>query len=537
VKDKLKEKAESLPKKPGVYLFKNGRGKIIYIGKARLLNERVKSYFQPSDDLKVQNILAETDDIDYILTDSEREAAFLENNLVQQHQPKFNLRLKDDKSFPYLKVTVRERFPRIAFSRKVENDGARYFGPFSPASDARRALHLVGRFFRVRNCDEAIPGKRKRPCLEYDLELCSAPCTGEIGENDYREGVAGALLFLEGKTPQLTKILTEKMNAAVRTQDFEEAARWRDILRALDQIKIKPKMISVRLEDEDIFGYARQGPNQAVYVFRMRQGKVRESREYLFEEEANRPGAEILSEFIMAYYRKSDIPGRILVSMVPSDKSGLEQVLAEKAKRKVVVALPIRGKNKLLIILAGRNAERLLEQKGEDLPELREIQEILRLPALPSRIEGFDVSNTGATETVASLVVFKNGRPNKNEYRKYKIKTVAGPNDVASLEEVIKRRYSRVMREGGPLPDLVLVDGGKPQLKAASKSLVELGLKKIPLVSLAKKKEIVFVPDRQEGLKLEGTSPALKLFQHVRDEAHRFAVKFHRQRRSRRSFE
>lgn len=534
---RLKQKLALLPKKPGIYFFKNAAGQVIYIGKARLLNERVRSYFLPTSDPKVQNILSETADVDYILTGSEREAAFLENNFIQQNQPKFNLRLKDDKSFPYLKLTVQERFPGIYFSRKVAQDGSRSFGPFSPAHEARKTIHLINKYFRVRNCEEKIPGKRKRPCLEYDLKLCSAPCVGLVSEKDYRESVDHALLLLEGKTGALANILKDKMRIAAREEKFEAAAHWRDLLRILESIKVKPKLISVKLENLDIFGYAQDQRYRALSVFFMRQGKVRESREFFFEEDEDAPGGRVLSDFLRSFYPgEKNQPEKVLVPFEPLEKSELAGMLSKKAGKRVAIAVPARGQYKDLTDLAARNAETLLEKRLLDLAPLAEIKRTLDLKSLPVRIEGFDVSNTGGTEAVASLVTFVNGRPAKDGYRKFKIKTVEGPNDVASLEEVIRRRYSRLLEEKSPLPDLVFVDGGKPQLGAAQRALRGLGLGGLGLVSLAKKEEILFVPSRREGLRLDRTSPALKLFQHIRDEAHRFAIKFHRQRRTKRSF-
>jgi len=532
----LRQKAAGLPKKPGIYFFKSAAGQVVYIGKARLLRDRVRSYFQPTDDPKVANILAETADIDFILTGSEREAAFLENNFVQHYQPKFNLRLKDDKSFPYLKLTVGERYPGIYFSRKVGEKGAKYFGPFSPAREARRTIHLLSKHFRIRSCEEAIPGARKRPCLEYDLKLCSAPCVGFIDEGRYRDSVDNALLLLEGKTDRLAKVLGEAMGKAAAAEDFEEAARVRDIIQTLGQIKVKPKLISVRLENQDIFGLARDSRAAAAYVFVMRAGKVRESRETAFGAEEEIPDAEILRDFVASFYADRDIPGKVLLPVEPADQRALAETLAAKAGRPISVLVPARGKNKELIVLASKNAEMYLRKKDEGLAPLRAAQNELGLPGLPVRIEGFDISNTGGTETVGSLVTFTHGRPDKDGYRKFRIKTVAGPNDVAGLDEVIRRRYRRVLEERSPLPDLILVDGGKPQFGTARKALADLGLDRIPLASLAKKEEIVFQAEHGEGLRLEPTSPALKLLQHVRDEAHRFAVKYHRQRRSKRSF-
>jgi len=532
----LRRKIAAFPEKPGIYFFKDAAGLVIYIGKARRLRDRVKSYFQPSDDIKVGNILAETVDVDYILTGSEREAAFLENNFIQQHQPKFNLRLKDDKSFPYLKLTIQERFPGIFFCRQVAPDGAKYFGPFSPAREARKALHLVNKYFLIRKCDEAIPGKRRRPCLDVELGLCSAPCVGHIAEERYREDVEKALLFLEGQTERLAKILKEDMARAAKEERFEEAARLRDIVTTLDAIRVKPTLISVGLENQDIFGFARDGRAAAVYVFLMRKGKVREAREFDFEDERERAEADILGEFLAAFYRDRDVPPKILLPFAPAGFEDVGSSLSAKAGKKVRLLIPVRGKNKDLIGLAAKNAEILLRKNRDDSIPLEAIRKELELDRPPVRIEGFDVSNTGGTEMVAAMVSFMNGRPDKDGYRKFKIKTVAGPNDVASLGEVLRRRYARVLAEKQPIPDLILIDGGKPQFGAARKALAALGLENVPLIALAKKEEIAFTLRRAEGLRLDPASPARKLLQRVRDEAHRFAIRYHRQRRAKRSF-
>ena len=532
----LRKKAAGFPKKAGIYFFKSADGSLVYIGKARSLRDRVGSYFQPSDDPKVRNILGETADIDYILTETEREAAFLENNFVQQYQPRFNLRLKDDKSFPYVKLTVKELFPRVAFSRKVEADGAKYYGPFSPAREARRTIGLVGKYFQVRSCDEAVPGKRKRPCLEYDLKQCSAPCVGFVSEEDYRRNVDEARLFLEGKSERLVKALKERMDKAAEREDYEEAARLRDIARTLETLQVKPALISVRMENQDIIGMARSGRARAVYVFMMRKGKVRESREFEFEDDPARADGDVLADFLAAFYRDREIPPKILLPAAPADAAELGRGLAAKSGKKVEILVPVRGKSRDLVRLAVKNAEILLRKKNEGAAPLEEIRKELGLAKPPDRIEGFDISNTGGTESVASMVSFLGGRPDKSEYRKFKIRTVAGPNDVASLEEVLRRRYTRLLAEKRPLPDLVFVDGGLPQLGTAERTLEELGLERLPLASLAKQEEIIYTPWRRDGIRLDRTSPALMLLQHVRDEAHRFAIAFHRKRRAKRAF-
>jgi excinuclease ABC subunit C len=534
----LKEKVEALPQKPGIYFFKDAENTIVYIGKARSLKDRVKSYFQATSDSKVHNIIRETADMEYVLTDSEREASFLENNFIQQYQPKFNLRLKDDKSYPYLKITIAEKYPGIYLTRKVEADGARYFGPFSPAHQARKTIHLINKYFGVRGCEEKVPGRRKRPCLEYDLKLCTAPCVDYISEEEYRENVDNALLFLEGKAEELLAVLKKKMNEASQRQEFEQAARWRDLIQTIEQIKEKPKLISVQLEDKDVLGYRRTKEKSAIYVFQMRKGKVNRSEGILLQQPAAMSEAEILSSYLWSFYReKRDIPRKIYLPFSPSRRDEVKERLSSLGKGKVEIFIPQKGKNKKLVELANKNAEILIKEKDKESSPSKEAKDILNLDKIPIRIEGFDVSNIGGKESVASLVVFEDGKPQKSGYRKYKIKTVEGANDVASLKEVIRRRYSRLLQEKKPLPDLILVDGGKGQLNAAKKTLQDLRLGDLALASLAKKEEIIFTPSHREGLRLERTSPVLKLFQSIRDEAHRFALSFHRLQRKKKSFQ
>ena len=532
--EELKRRASELPAKPGIYFFKNAAGEVVYIGKARSLRDRVRSYFLANPDFKVRNILRETTDIDFILTGSEREAAFLENNYVQQYQPRFNLRLKDDKSFPYLKITAGEPYPGIYFSRRVEPDGARYFGPFSPAHRARTSIHLVNRHFRVRGCEEAVFKGRKRPCLEYELHLCSAPCVGLVSEPEYREDVENACLFLEGRMPELARTLKSRMERAAGEERFEEAARQRDLLRTIEDYQDRPRAISTSLEDQDVVGLSRLADRAAAYVFLMRRGKIRDSEARTLDAPADVPDGELLGEFLASFYRDRDLPPRLLLPVKPAPTTGLQALLGW-AKVKVIV--PHAGRNRKLIELAGRNAEAYLRRQEGDLVPLEELKTALRLPAAPRTIEGFDISNTGGEESVGSLVVFRDGRPDKDSYRKFLIRTVEGSNDVASLEEVITRRYRKVLGEGAPLPDLIMVDGGKPQLGAAEKALAGLGLSAVPLVAIAKREEILYTPVLRDGVKLDRTSAALKLVQAVRDETHRFAITFHRGRREKRSFE
>jgi excinuclease ABC subunit C len=531
-------KLDAFPKKPGIYFFKDRSQNIIYIGKARSLRDRVKSYFTPSKDSKINKLLKETKDIEYILTGSEKEASFLENNFVQQYQPKFNLRLKDDKSFPYLKLSIQERFPGIYSTRRVEPDGAKYFGPFSPAHQARQTIHLISKYFGIRTCTEKIPGKRKRPCLEYELKLCSAPCTQYIGESDYKENVSNARLFMEGKVEKLLKISKERMKTAAEGQEFEQAAQWRDLIHTLENIKEKPKMISVGLDDKDIIGFAQKKNRTALYVFVMRKGKVNEEESVMSKEDTKINPADSLSHLVHRFYRKrKNWPDKILLPFQPAQRQKLQDDIRGMAKKNIKLSIPYKGKNRKLVELADRNAEIALQESSQEMLPLKEAQQTLSLEKIPRRIEGFDISNTGGEESVGSVVVFEEGHPRKQDYRKFRIRTVEGPDDVASLREIIRRRYTRLKKENKGLPDLILVDGGKGQLNAALSTLKQMGLEKLPVISLAKKDEIIYTPSQTMGIKLEGTSPALKLLQHIRDEAHRFAISYHRAKRKKRSFE
>ncbi|MGB6864685.1 MAG: excinuclease ABC subunit UvrC [Candidatus Aminicenantaceae bacterium] len=533
----LKAILEDLPTKPGIYFFKNSENDVIYIGKARSLKDRVKSYFGATSDPKVHNILAETIDIDYIFTDSEKEATFLENNFIQQYQPKFNIRLKDDKAFPYLKVTLQDRFPGIFLTRRVEPDGARYFGPFSPVHQARKTIHLINKSFGIRGCRETIPGKRKRACLEYDLKLCAAPCVQYISESEYRARVEDTLLFLEGKTDKLLRSLKQKMKEEAADEEFERATQLRDLIQAIEQLKAKPTLISTKQENKDIFGYSATENEVHLTVFRMRQGKVIETEVMSCKKKKNVLDSSILSSELLKYYKKSpDFPDKIILPFRISRKKNISLSISQAKGKKIDMIIPIRGENKKLLELAQKNTEDLA-RKETDTPSLSELKNLLGLKSMPLRIEGFDISNTGGDESVGSMVVFEEGKPNKSEYRKYKIRTVDGPDDVASLNEVIRRRYASILTEGQEfMPDLVFVDGGKGQLNAALKALHELGVEDVAVASLAKKEEQIFIPNQKDGLRLKRTSPALKLLQNIRDEAHRFAITYHRRRRTKKSF-
>ncbi len=531
--------ARSLPDKPGIYFFLGRDKQVLYIGKARSLADRVRTYFLPTSDSKVHNILAEALDIDYILTDSEREAAFLENNFIQQYQPKYNERLKDDKSFPYLKLTMQEPYPGIYLTRRVEEDGARYFGPYSPAHQARKTIHLINRHFGIRDCREAIPSKRSRPCLQYDLGLCAAPCTGLITGKEYLERSGNALLFLEGKVEELLRIVRLHMFQASKQQRFEAAARWRDLLFTLEQIKEKPRFISSRIEDKDIFGYTGDDEGAAVFVFIMRSGKVIQSKGLRGMRPEGQTDQALLTAKVLSFYRqRGEVPGTILLPPFLEDggEEDLKTALTDLRGGRVILRFPRRGKDRRLVELADRNASLLLKRERGSEDPLTGLQRMLGLPGLPRIIEGYDISNTGGQESVGSRVVFRYGLPDKPSYRKYRIRSVEGPHDTASLQEVLQRRFSNLARDDEDRPDLVLVDGGKGQLNAARTALESLGWGDLSLVSLAKREEILFSLRFPQGLRLERNSEALRLLQSIRDEAHRFAVTYHRRRRTRKSF-
>ena len=533
----LKDLATNLPQKPGIYFFLGKNGEVLYIGKARSLYDRVHSYFLPIADTKVKKILAETQDIDTILTESEREAAFLESNFIQEYQPKYNERLKDDKSFPYLKMTVGEAYPGIYLTRRVEADGARYFGPFSPAHQARKTILLLNKYFGIRDCREPIPGRRQRPCLQHDLKLCSAPCVSYVLKDEYQESVGNALLFLEGKVQELLKILEHKMQEAASGQRFEEAGHWRDLIFTLEQIKEKPRFISTQSENKDILGYARKQDKSALFVFHMRQGKVVQSQTQMGLAHNLEDDQKDLAQMVRDFYQDHpDLPDKVLLPTRPAGIERIQQELRTTKGGKIELRVPQRGKDKKLVELAGRNASLLLKKKTKESEPLQELQKLLGLKTPLHRIEGYDISNTSGDESVGSRVTFFEGNPDKTRYRKYRIKTVVGPNDVASLQEVLQRRFSKLQPDSPSFPDLVFVDGGLGQWNTAKKILEQQGFPDIPVISLAKKEEIIYSQMHPHGLRLARTSSALQLVQRIRDEAHRFAITFHRQRRSKKSF-
>ena len=543
----LQEKLDNLPASPGVYLFKNSQGKLIYVGKARSLRNRVRSYFQGSRqlDLKTEHLVSEVADLEYILTDSEVEALILESTLVKKNQPRYNVNLKDDKSFPYLKLTVNEPYPRIFITRRIKRDGALYFGPFLPASYARQTLKLVNRHFRLRTCNLEINGSMARPCLDYQMKRCLGPCvSGLCTKEQYDRSVEEVKLLLSGKTDELIRQLEGRMEEASRNLYYEAAAIFRDRIAMVRDISERQKMILEGQDDTDLFGYHQEDSRLAMEVFAMRAGRVVGRREFYWEDLLSFDPGEFFSAALKQYYLQDTFtPKEIYIPADIEDAEALEAWLSERKGSRVHIRSPKRGLKSGLLDLVMRNAQmsfdtrfRVLKPKGEAL--LKPLQEILEMDALPRRIDTFDISHVQGSDTVASMVVCENGEMKRNAYHKFKIESVKGPDDFASMREVVHRRYEAVLEEDeGNLPDLILIDGGKGQLSAAIAALDDLGLEEQRVTAIAKKEEILFVKGREAPIVLPLDSPVLHLIQTMRDEAHRFAVSYHRKRRELRDFD
>lgn len=542
----LAQKLAELPSSPGVYLFRGRGGEILYVGKARSLRDRVRSYFHESriDSPKLDRLVASIEDLEVVATDTEREALVLENNLIKTHKPRYNVLLRDDKNHPYLKLTVRETYPRLYVVRRPGSDGEVYSGPYVPASLARKTANLVHRLFGIRNCNEKLDGRRPRPCLQYQIKRCIAPCVETIANlQQYRQAADAARLFLEGKNEDLVGRLRKQMCQAADAERFEEAARLRDAVRTLEELGARQKMATVAGEERDIFGYFREGDQAVLQIFSMRSGRVVDRESFFLEKLDVHDDPSLVGSALRQFYELGRyVPAEVHVPLDVPDRELIAEWLALKRGGRVEVVAPMRGGKRRLVDLVSRNAKLAYElsyrEEGrETAAVLAALAELLGLPEEPRRIEGFDVSHIQGAEIVGSLVVFEQGRPKRSDYRKFKIRTVSGrSDDFASLREVVLRRYRRVLEEGAEQPDLILIDGGKGQLHAALEALEELGLSHLPLASIAKKEELIFVKGRAEPIVLPRSSPALRLIQRVRDEAHRFAVTFHRDRRTRRDF-
>jgi excinuclease ABC subunit C len=531
----------AIPGAPGVYQFQNAAGQVIYVGKAKNLRQRVRSYFLEARaaEAKTDTLVREAVDIKTIVVDNEREALALENNLIKQLQPRFNVLLRDDKTYPYIKLTLSEPYPRVYVTRRLKKDGSQYFGPYFPAGLAYRIVNFIHRTFRVPSCTVDLTRTHPRPCLEYYIHRCQGPCVrGLTTDERYAAAVRDAKLFLEGRHGDLRRELRAHMEQASEEQRYEEAAGCRDLISTLEQLEEKQKMAAAEGDDLDIIGYHQEGPLVAVNVFHTRGGRVLDRREFFWENQESLEASEFLSSFVkQLYLDQQHVPALLHVPVDFEDRGALEQLLTEKRGRKVEILIPQRGPKHAFLELAERNAALSFEQRFRVLqPSAKAITESLResldLPEPPRRIECFDVSHIQGTDTVASMVVWEGGKMRKSEYRKFIVRTVEGNDDFASMREVVGRRYRRLQEENQPLPGLILIDGGIGQLHAAAQALEQLGIINQPLASIAKKEEILYVYGREsEPVRLDRHSPVLHLVQQIRDESHRFAVAFHRARR------
>ncbi|MDP9263913.1 MAG: excinuclease ABC subunit UvrC [Acidobacteriota bacterium] len=540
----LHEKIRTLPASPGVYLYKNAEGEVLYVGKANNLRARVRSYFAEgaAEDAKTGSLLREAVDLDYIVVDNEKEALALENNFIKQKQPRFNILLRDDKTYPYIKLTLGERFPRVYVTRRLKQDGSAYYGPYFPANLAHRVADLVHRHFLVPSCTVDLTRFHPRPCLQYHIRRCLGPCVQGLTTDDiYQEAVRDLKLFLEGRPTDLAHSLKARMEQASAAEEYERAAKYRDLISTLTQLSEKQRMAAVAGDDADLLGYHYEDQRLAVNLFHTRGGRVLDRREFFWEDlpEAFDPAAFFSALLKQLYIGQPYVPRHIYVPVDFDDRAALEMLLAEKrdGKVKVEIHVPQRGEKRSLLDLAARNARHSYDQRFRVLqPATRAIQQALAdaltLPELPRRIECFDISHIQGAETVASMVVWEEGKMKKSDYRKFLIKSVEGVDDFASMREVVARRYKRLQAEKKKLPSLILIDGGLGQLHAAAQALESLQIVHQPLAAIAKREEIIYVHGQEdEPLALDRHSPVLHLIQRIRDESHRFAVTFHRKRR------
>ncbi|MCE5307806.1 MAG: excinuclease ABC subunit UvrC [Acidobacteriales bacterium] len=539
----LREKAASLPLAPGVYLYKDSEGKVLYVGKAKSLRNRVRSYFndQRLAEAKTGRLISEARDIDYIEVDNEKEALALENNLIKQYLPRFNVLLRDDKTYPYVKLTA-ERYPRVYVTRRVLKDGATYFGPYFPGSLAHRLVQFIHRRFLVPSCKIDLTRKHPQPCLEYHIHRCLGPCVeGLTTDEAYSEAVHDVRLFLEGRHRDLADDLRRRMERASSEMRFEHAATLRDLIATVEEVEQKQKMAAAEGDNTDIFACYAEPPLAAVNVFHLRNGRIVDRHEYFWEDAFEFELSEFFTSLLMQFYgAQGYIPPQIHVPVELEDREVLEELLSEKRGRKVEIHTPQRGEKRAMLALAETNAKNSFEQRFRVLkPTSQAIQEALRdvlgLEEAPRRIECFDISHTQGSDIVASMVVWEDGRMKKSDYRKFIMRTVVSNDDFASMREVVTRRYSRLQREGKPLPGLVLIDGGLGQLSSAAAALDALGIPDQPLAAIAKREELIYVRGQEdEPVRLDRHSPVLHLIEIIRDEAHRFAVTFHRARRAKR---
>jgi len=524
--------------------MKGKGGEVLYIGKANVLADRVRSYFQKGADLTPKNrlLISHVTDIETMVTRSELEALILENNLIKRYRPRFNVILRDDKNYPYLRLPIKEAFPRFTIVRKVQNDGALYYGPYVPAGALRETLRVIKRVFPLATCEIEIDGKAERPCIEYEIKRCMAPCVGYQTSKEYHEIVKQARMFLEGRDTELLENYHAQMNAAAEREDFEEAARIRDRIFKIERTLERQRVAQTEIVDQDVVGLARHGAAADIQMLFVRGGLLVGRKDFHWGNVQDTPDEELVRSVIEQFYNKEVLPPKqVLLPIVLPEAELISQWLSEKKREKVQVLAPERGKKHHLVQLAEENAAAALKDhlrdEATERAAMEDLQKLLHLKKAPARIEGFDISNIQGNQGVASMVVWEAGGAKRSEYRKFRIKTVEGANDFASMQEVVWRHYSGVKEDQRPLPDLILIDGGIAQLGAAMDALRELGLSRIDIVALAKakgeKEERVFLPGRKNPVILKPSSPATHLLQRIRDESHRFAITYHRKLRSR----
>jgi excinuclease ABC subunit C len=541
----IKTKLENLPANPGVYLMKDTSGRIIYVGKAKSLKNRVKAYFHDSPPYhpKIATLISKISDFDILATDSEMEALILEANLIKEYKPRYNVNLKDDKRYPYLKVTD-EPFPRVLVVRRVKKDKAKYFGPYTNVKAMRNILRILRRVFPLRSCNHAIPSTRKiKLCLDYHIKRCSGPCEGKVSQEEYREIIKNVLLFLSGKNNLLLEHLQKKMNEYSIQEEFEKAATVRDQIKALESVIERQKVADVEKVDRDIIAFARDKKDISVVVLQIREGVLIGRQNFHLTGFVESTDPEILSTFLRQYYMHSAvIPPQIVLPTEMDDQEMIQTWLSSRREGRVKIIVPQRGEKVKLLEMASYNAQlslnELLLQRSEAKkkvpPIISSLEKDLYLSLPPRKIVALDISNLGTSDAVGSLVFFQDGRPLKSQYRKFRIKTVEGQDDFAMMGEVVRRYFSRLTEEKKEYPDLVLVDGGKGQLSSVTQTLNGLGIKNQQAVALAKRLDEVFLPERSDPLMIPKGSASLKLLQRIRDEAHRFAVQYHRKLRKKR---